>query len=154
MSTRRRFAWCGLWLLFWGLPILSQTKNDPVGMVRKMHSIAGENALDCGHLAPEADPKKSLSCARQAIKRRQAFVVRYDDDGIEGPVFTGFAGDGAGNVYWLHVDTYTCEDPRRNSERCPYVLKCPRPVRLFYYLDTHGLPFGYDCVPRYDKKLN
>ena len=154
MSTPLRFALCGLLLLFWSSHALSQKANAPAGMVSKMHSIAGRDSLDCGHMAPEADPKVSLKCARQAIKRKQAFVVRYDEDGIEGRLFTGFAGDGAGNVYWLHFDSYTCQDPRRYPDRCPQVVKCPRPVRLFYYLDVHGLPYGYDCVPRYDKKLN
>jgi hypothetical protein len=154
MTTVSRFALCGLFLLSRSSPALSQKTDDPVGMVRKMHSIAGRNALDCGHLLPEADPKASLKCARQAIKRKQAFVVRYDDDGIEGSLFTGFAGDGAGNVYWLHVDDYTCQDPHRFPEQCPYVVRCPSPVRIFYYLDMHRLPFGYDCVPRNEKKLN
>jgi len=154
MSTLLRFAVCGVLLLSWSSRALSQRVGDPVGMVSKMHSISGRDALDCGHLAPEEDPKVSLKCARQAIKQKQAFVVRYDEDGIEGRLFTGFAGDGAGNVFWLHVDSYTCQDPRRYRDRCPQVVKCPRPVRLFYYLDMHGLPYGYDCVPRSDKKLN
>jgi len=146
MSTPLRFVWHGFLLILWSLPVLSQVTDDPVGMVSKMHAIAGENALDCGRVAPEADPKASLKCARKAIKKKNPFFVRYDDNGIEGPLFTGFAGDGTGTVYWLHVDTYTCEDPRRYPEWCPYVVKCPKPVRLFYYLDTAGKPFGYDCV--------
>jgi hypothetical protein len=152
MTTALRIAWFVLLLMFWILPAHSQTTDDPVGMVSKMHSIAGENALDCGHVAPEADPKLSLKCARKAIKKNRTFVVRYDANGIEGPLFTGFAGDGTGNVYWLHVDTYTCEDPRRYPDRCPYLVKCPKPIHLLYYLDVKGLPYGYDCVDRFQRK--
>jgi|HubBroStandDraft_6_1064221.scaffolds.fasta_scaffold90665_2 hypothetical protein len=152
MTTAPRFAWFVFLLMFRSLPVHSQATDDPVGMVRKMHSIAGENVLDCGHVAPEADPKLSLKCARRAIEKNQTFVVRYDGNGIEGPLFTGFAGDGRGDVYWLHVDSYTCQDPGRYPDKCPYVVKCPTPVHLLYYLDVKGEPYGYDCVDRLKKK--
>ena len=150
MCTPLRLACFALFL--WSSPVLSQTPDDPVGMVHQMHSIAGEKAIDCGHVQPAADPKPSLKCARKAVKKKQAFVVQYDGNGIEGPTYTAFAGNGDGDVYWLHVDSYTCRDPLRFPDWCPYLVKCPKPVRFYYYFDTAGEPLGYDCVNPFPKK--
>lgn len=147
MIAKARTGCIALFLVVCILPLLGQSEG-PNGLVdQKMRVIAGEKALNCGWKKPGDDPKASLKCARRAIKRKQPFIVRFDSNGIEGLISRGFAGNGAGDVYWIHVDSYTCRDIVQYPDRCPDIVKCPKPVRFFYYIDTQGEPFGHDCVP-------
>lgn len=45
-------------------------------MDRRMRIIAGNDALDCGRVKLDGDPKASLKCAHQAISKKRAFFVR------------------------------------------------------------------------------
>jgi TonB family protein len=63
-------------------------------MDRRMRLIAGNDALDCGRVKLNGDPRASLRCARQAISKKRAFFVRLDSVGMDSYLSDGFAGDG------------------------------------------------------------
>jgi len=118
---------------------------------RRMRLIAGNNALDCGRVKIDGDPKASLKCAHQAIKNKRAFVLRLDSFGIDSFLSDGFAGDGSGNVYSVAFDSLGY-GPSRGVKIMDNghdaVQICPKPVRIRKEVSSKGAFMGYHCTPQ------
>src|ERR1700693_2766678 len=88
-------------------PAMCECSDEYLGtlMDRRMRLIAGNDALDCGRVKLNGDPKTSLRCARQAISKNRAFFVRLDSAGMDSSLSDEFTGDGSGNVYSVEFDS-------------------------------------------------
>jgi TonB family protein len=118
-------------------------------MDRRMRLIAGNDALDCGRVKVSADPKGSLSCARQAISRKRAFLVRLDSVGMDSFLSDGFAGDGSGNVYSVAFDSFgwgPSPGIKILDNRHDAVGICPKPVDIWRQVSSKGAFMGYRCT--------
>jgi TonB family protein len=119
-------------------------------MDRRMRLIAGNDALDCGRVKLNGDPKPSLRCARKAISHRRAFVVRFDYAGMDSSISDGFASDGSGKVYSVRFDSMgwgqapgiEILDGTHDA-----VEICPKPVRIKARSAPIGAFWGYRCIP-------
>jgi TonB family protein len=119
-------------------------------MDRRMRLIAGNDALDCGRMKVDGDPKPGLRCARRSISRKHTFFVRFDSFGIDSFVSDGFAGDGSGKVYSVVFDSLGLGpspgiEIMDNSHDA--VQLCPKPVRIWKELSPKGAFMGYHCAP-------
>ncbi len=133
-------------------PAMCECSGEYLGtlMDRRMRLIAGNDALDCGRVKLNGDPKASLRCARQAISKKRAFFVRLDSAGMDSSLSDGFAGDGSGNVYRVAFDSLGW-GPSRGSEILDNshdaVETCPKPVRIRKEMSSKGVFMGYRCAP-------
>jgi hypothetical protein len=117
---------------------------------RRMRLIAGNDALDCGRVKLNGNPRLSLGCARRAISQRRAFVVRFDSAGMDSSLSDGFAGDGSGKVYSVRFDSLgwgpspgiQILDNSHNA-----VEICAKPVHLTLRSAPTGAFWGYRCSP-------
>lgn len=119
---------------------------------RRMRLIAGNDALDCGRVKVSADPKASLSCARQAISKKRAFFLRLDSFGTDSFLSDGFAGDASGKVYAVAFDSLGWgPDPNikilDNSHDAVEI--CPKPVHIWKEVSSKGAFMGYRCTRPY-----
>lgn len=119
-------------------------------MDRRMRLIAGNDALDCGRVKVDGDPKASLACARQAISKKRAFFVRLDSFGMDSFLSDGFAGNGSGKVYSVTFDSIGWS-PDPDSEvldnHHDAVQICPKPVHIWKEVSSKGAFMGYRCAP-------
>jgi hypothetical protein len=119
-------------------------------MDHRMRLIAGKDALDCGRVKLNGDPKASLKCARQAISRKRAFFVRIDSAGMDSSLSDGFAGDGSGKVFSVEFDSLgigPSPDFEILDNGHDAVRICPKPVHLRLRSGPKGAFWGYSCVP-------
>lgn len=133
-------------------PAMCECSDEYLGtlMDRRMRRIAGNDALDCGRVKLNGDPKASLRCARQAISRKRAFFVRLDGAGMDSFLSDGFAGDGSGNVYSVAFDSLGWGpspgiEILDNSHDAVEI--CPKPVRIRKEMSSKGVFMGYRCTP-------
>jgi hypothetical protein len=119
-------------------------------MDRKMRSIAGTKALDCGRVRVYEVAGPALKCARDAIARKHSFIVRYDLKGIDSVLSQGFAGNINGEVYSIKFDSYWCERDADADDKCLRIEKCTQPVRIFENTTRKGGVFDVSCVPPKD----
>src|SRR4029077_8196319 len=119
-------------------------------MDRRMRLIAGNDALDCGRVKVNGDPKASLRCTRQAISSKRAFFVRLDSVGTDSFLSDGFVGDGSGKVYSVEFDSLGY-GPSVGVEILDNghdaVEICPKPVRIRKEMSSKGVFMGYRCTP-------
>lgn len=115
---------------------VSQVSAYTVEMDRRLRTIAGDNALNCGAVALDGDrnPEPVLKCARKAIGKKLAFYVRSDSWGIDSFLSDGFAGNGNGDVYYVEFDSLGWAPHGAGTEipagKVNYGEECPRPVRI------------------------
>jgi hypothetical protein len=82
--------------------------DDPASselLDRRLQSIAGPGAHNCGHVRVNENPTNATACALVAFKHRRPFYVRYDESGIDSEVADGIAGDSTGKVYSVGFDS-------------------------------------------------
>ena len=102
----------------------------------RIRAIAGPGAVDCGHVRLKESPARATACALRAVKRHQAFHVRYDQQGIDSEVAEAMAGDSSGKIYYVGFDSMGTDTSRlQPGETMPdgfhtVVIPCPEPVRL------------------------
>jgi len=119
-------------------------------MDRRMRLIAGNDALDCGRVKLNGDPKASLRCARKAVSQKRAFFVRFDWVGIDSFLSDGFAGDNSGDVYSVKFDSYGWgggPDLEILDNKHDAVERCPNPVHIRKERSSKGVFMGYRCTP-------
>lgn len=133
-------------------PAMCECSDEYLGtlMDRRMRLIAGNDALDCGRVKLNGDPKTSLRCARQAISKNRAFFVRLDSAGMDSSLSDGFTGDGSGNVYSVEFDSLGLGpspgiEILDNSHDAVEI--CPKPVRIRKEMSSKGVFMGYRCIP-------
>jgi hypothetical protein len=93
-------------------------------------NLAGPEAVDCGRVLIQGNPKIATECALKAQKAGKPFRVRFDLQGIDSFVAVGFVRTQDGTVESLMWDS----DPSGGGRRGPgvvFVKKCPEPVRLW-----------------------
>lgn len=125
--------------------------DDDLGgfMDQRMRLLAGNNALDCGRVKVNGDPKASVRCARKAISTKRAFLVRVDSAGMDSLLSDGFAGDGSGNVYSVRFDSLgwgPSPDIEILDNTHDAVQICPKPVHIKLRSAPNGAFFGYRCT--------
>lgn len=119
-------------------------------MDHRMRLIAGSDALDCGRVKVNGDPKASLRCARHAISNKRAFFVRLDSVGMDSFLSDGFAGDGSGKVYSVQFDSLgwgSSPGVEILDNSHDAVQICHKPVRIRKELSSKGVFMGYRCTP-------
>ena len=119
-------------------------------MDRRMRLIAGNDALDCGRVKLNGDPRASLRCARKAISQKRAFFVRFDWVGIDSFLSDGFAGESSGDVYSVKFDSYGWgggPDVEILDNRHDAVERCLNPVHIRKELSSKDVFMGYRCTP-------
>ncbi|HLW83572.1 MAG TPA: hypothetical protein VKR60_00075 [Candidatus Sulfotelmatobacter sp.] len=127
--------------------VLSAQIADPSGVMdRRMRSIAGPQALNCGRVEIGADDKTALTCAWKAVRKKQPFFVRYDLQGIDSFVSVGFAGNDDQDVYMIQFDSYGSDVADPPDERHNVATKCPRPVQILKMTSQQGARW-YSCIP-------
>ncbi len=91
--------------------------------------LAGSDAIDCGRVRINGDPKAATQCAVAAQKAAKPFRVRYDMRGIDSSVAVAIVRTPIGTVGVLSYDS----DPSGGSQigEVVYPKKCPEPVHLW-----------------------
>ncbi|HKW02965.1 MAG TPA: hypothetical protein VJN96_24280 [Vicinamibacterales bacterium] len=91
--------------------------------------VAGSGATDCGRLgirATEADLRRSLDCALEANRRREAFSLVKQDQGIDSSIYQGLVGNRAGTMFLFTYDSAPCGNPQCYGSFS--LGKCPGPT--------------------------
>jgi hypothetical protein len=90
-------------------------------------SIAGRESVDCGRVAPDADPTNASLCAVRAERASQAFRVRFDRQGIDSEPSLAIVRSRAGVTYVIEYDSSPCGGgdcrPRATRARCATALQ-------------------------------
>ena len=116
---------------------------------RRLQSVAGDSARNCGTVTLEESAKKANQCVRRAFSAKKAFYVRYDlasSDSVSG---AGLAGNGI-DVYLVEFDTVRfTPGMTRGSEQLldeghSLVTPCPKPIR---FRTPFALGRGLTCLP-------
>jgi hypothetical protein len=92
--------------------------------------LAGPNAVDCGRVGIDADPKVATDCALAAQEAGKPFRVRYDLRGFDSFVAVAIVRSQIGTVGALQYDS----DPFGGGGRAHEVVypkRCPEPVHLW-----------------------
>jgi hypothetical protein len=92
--------------------------------------LAGRDAVDCGRVAIDGDPKVATECALAAQDAGKPFRVRYDIRGVDSFVAVGVVRTPIGTVGALQYDS----DPAGGGGRAHEVVypkRCPEPVHLW-----------------------
>lgn len=102
----------------------------------RLRVIAGPGARDCGRLPLRSNDKGPANCARNAIKARQAFYVRFDESGTDPDIASAMAGDARGNVFLIDFDSMGIDsDWLPSGATMPdgfhtKVIPCSQPVKV------------------------
>ena len=114
---------------------------------RRLHSIAGKNATDCGHVSLHQNTTAANDCALAAWKANRPFLISCDVQGIDSKLVFGLASGGDGDLFSVKYDSIGWRNDDLHAGRNILdsnhilVVHCPRPVKLFVssagYLDCH-----------------
>jgi hypothetical protein len=111
-------------------PLMAQLEDTSAVMDQRMETIAGNAALNCGHVRAGENASTAFECARKAIGRRRPFLVRFDYWGTDSLLSDGFAEDGNGNVFLIRFDSLGWGGEGVLDDRHDFVEKCPKPVHI------------------------
>jgi len=107
------------------------------GMANQLGVLAGSDALNCGRVTLSEKPYAAFDCALRAFADKRPFHVSYDERG-RGPGYSvGFAGDAAGNLYFVEYSNAgwparpPSEEVRISDDNHIIFGLCPKPPRLF-----------------------
>jgi hypothetical protein len=119
------------------------TSDKPASVSYKyLRQVGGERARDCGYVHLGEVPSNTNQCVLDSYRSHQAFVARYDVQGLDSRLIVGLAGDGTGKVVSIGYDGEGWEQPRRIGSLLAegnHVLltPCPTPVHF------QAMPRGY-----------
>ena len=91
--------------------------------------VMGASSTDCGHLGirvVDGDVRRALDCAFEAHRRKDAFTVVKQNQGIDSDVYEGLVGDRAGTLYLFTYDSAPCGNPECFGSFS--LAKCPGPT--------------------------
>jgi len=109
---------------------------SPELLDKRLRVIAGLGARDCGRLPLRSNSKLPANCARDAIKARKPFYVRFDEAGLDSTIASAMAGDTRGNVFLIAFDSLGMDsDSLPAGATMPdgfhtLVIPCSQPVRV------------------------
>lgn len=128
-----RYISAGLVILFAGsfsLYVYGQTNSDPDLLEKRSKALVGEDAIDCGRVAIEGDPKIASDCALAAQAAGKPFRVRYEMRGFDSEVAVVLLRTPGGQVLALSYDSDITGRGARGFEAVN-VSECPTPVHLW-----------------------
>jgi len=113
-------------------PIVFAEPEDtgPDLLEKQSEHLAGPNAVDCGTVPIQGDPKAATACALAAQKAGKPFRVRYDLQGIDSAVAVAVVRTSIGTVGMLNYDSDPAGGGGRAHEMV-YPKRCPVPVHLW-----------------------
>ena len=79
-------------------------EKNACNLESELRRVAVVGAIDCGHVALEADSTSADACLAAALGNGQAFQVRYEQQGIDSHVVFAAASPGGGVVTVLRYD--------------------------------------------------
>jgi hypothetical protein len=80
-----------------------------------LQQLAGDGAIDCGTIAPDADPSAAWSCVDAAQRAGNAFKVALLKRGKDSTVTTAWTRDAAGEITRISSDS----DPTGSNQNKP-----------------------------------
>ena len=84
--------------------------------------FAGDDAIDCGSVAPGGDRSEVDSCATDAFEAGDPFIARYEQVGVERRLTLAVAGNSEGRVKLFRFDNAPCGstscDPVTDVQSC------------------------------------
>jgi hypothetical protein len=95
-------------------PALTQSKQ--MSLDAHIQHVIGSDAVDCGTYNAPVPPvpdamHRSLACAREAIKRHDAFRFVQFVQGEDSVIAFGALGERSGSVVWFDYDSAPCGGP-------------------------------------------
>ncbi len=118
------------------------------GMERKLKSISGSSAVECGRVTVDETPQKASLCVMDASNSRKPFRVRYDIRGIDTPLAGGLAQGKDGKIYAVSFMGSSYGDGRTSLfSQQTSVIACPTQATL--RLTTSG---RVTCFPPSEPK--
>ena len=135
MHNPKHWALLGALLVIF-LPSALAGDSDPtVAFDRRLQIIAGDGAVNCGHVTVQENTRKANKCVRMASSAKKAFYVRYDLHGTDSLIGAGLAGSGI-DVYLVEFDStgwtpgLTKSGERLMDDGQSIVKPCTKPIRL------------------------
>jgi len=138
MSLKKKIAIgvAGAMATFAGLFVFLNTTWEHIdgdGMERKLKSISGSTAVDCGTVRIGEPPQTASQCVMDAFGSHKPFRVRYDIRGVDTTLAGGLAQGKDGKTYAIsfmgdtHDDRGTLQFAQQvNVKACP----APSAIRL------------------------
>jgi len=113
--------------------------------------MAGQGAINCGHVTPRTDPGPSSKCVFASFDNHRPFYVLYDTQEIriDSYFIDGLAGDSAGNLYDVEFSSmgWSTEGPSDRTQLLDrghvFVEPCSKPITL-----RKSIYKGLTCIPR------
>lgn len=109
-------------------------KAQHVDLDAKLRSLAGKDAVFCGHAAVRDDFKGPNDCALKAFRDKKAFYVAYDTTGFDSVTSYGLARNSTGKMYFVDFDSMgiSVEGPEKELSDNSHLLTkpCPTPFQL------------------------
>ncbi len=108
---------------------------------KRLIELAGDGAVDCGHVLLHGSSEKANSCARKAVRNKTPFYISYELQGIDSWVAAGLARDSRGNLYELQFDSMGMSlsgQEKRNGMTLSdgnhiAIMVCPKPLQLHFF---------------------
>lgn len=103
---------------------------------RRLEVLSGADAVNCGQVKVNENPRAPNHCALEAAKHHRAFHVRYDSVGIDSEIADGIAMDSSGNAFGVLFDSMELESTGLpKGATMPdgshtVVLACPKPLKF------------------------
>jgi hypothetical protein len=113
--------------------------------------LAGQGAINCGHVRPRTDSRSSSVCALKSFENHRPFYVLYDTQEIriDSYFIDGLTGDSAGHLYDVEFSSlgWSTEGLSGGTQLLEgghvFVEPCPKPITLY-----KSIYKGLTCIPR------
>jgi len=110
--------------------------TNAAAMDRRLRTIAGDAATNCGHVEAGSSSSAADKCVRNAFTTKKTFMARYEVHEADEDVSVGVASNGQGGVYAVAFDdagvsTRALGDKAELfDDRHTVVVPCPTPVEF------------------------
>lgn len=118
---------------------------DGSAMDRRLHAIAGENAVNCALKLDKGDSTAANSCIKRSFGKKRAFFVSHTLHDTDWDVAVGLASDGRGNIYAVAFDDAGVSTSGLGSNvelfdnKHIVVVRCPKPIQFRPSQSWNGL---------------
>jgi hypothetical protein len=108
--------------------------TNATAMDRRLRTITGEGATNCGHVEGDTKSGAADKCVRNTFTRGKPFMVRYEVYQADEDISVGVASDGQGGVYAVAFDDAGVstrglgDKVELFDDRHTVVVPCPKPV--------------------------
>ena len=121
---------------------------------RRLHTIAGTGATNCGDVEAETNSSAVDKCVRNAVTTKKAFIARFDVHDSDHDIAVGLASAGQGDVYGLAFDDAGVsalglgDNAELFDDRHTVVVPCPKPIQF-----RQSVFKGLTCVNQKGNRL-